>query len=75
MDKYRPLPSIQVGHVGGEATLLKLSLVDAEGKKDWKWRDPNTNKGRIIPGNWLRGARWLEIVESAHGFGGGDDRD
>ncbi len=62
---------IQVGHVGGEAALLKLSLVDAEEKRDWKWRYPEMNKGHIIPGNWLPGARWLEIVEFTRGFGGG----
>ena len=62
---------IQVGHTGGEDALLKWSLVDAEGRRNWKWRDPETNKGRIIPGHWLPGARWLEIVESTRGFGGG----
>jgi hypothetical protein len=56
---------IQVGHAG---TLLNMSLVEAE-KKKWKWRDPNTNKGEFIRGNWLPGARWLEIVESTRGFG------
>ena len=59
---------IQVGHVGGADALLTFRLVDAE-RKLWKWRYPDT-PGRIIPGNWLPGARWLEIVESAHGFGG-----
>ena len=71
-EKSRKLGNeIQVGHVGGEAALLKLSLVDAEEKRDWKWRYPEMNKGHIIPGNWLPGARWLEIVESVRGFGGG----
>jgi hypothetical protein len=65
-----PGNEIQVGHEGGEAALLKSTLVDAE-KKQWKWRDPETNKGTIIPGNWLRGADWLEIVESSRGFGSG----
>jgi hypothetical protein len=60
---------IQVGYVGGEAALLKLSLVEAENRK-WKWRYPETG-GRITPGSWLPGARWLEIVESTRGFGGG----
>jgi len=60
---------IQVGYVGGEAALLKLSLVEAENRK-WKWRYPD-NRGRVIPGNWLEGTRWLEIVESSHGFGSG----
>ncbi|MGC2222790.1 MAG: hypothetical protein WA624_10680 [Methylocella sp.] len=64
---------IQVGYVGGEAALLKLSLVEAENRK-WKWRYPE-NKGRIIPGNWLPGARWLEMVESTRGFGGGGGGD
>jgi hypothetical protein len=61
---------IEVGHTGGKADLLTLSLVEAE-KKQRKWRDPETNKGAIIPGNWMPGARWLEIVESSHGFGSG----
>jgi hypothetical protein len=60
---------IQVGYVQGEAALLKLSLPEAENKQ-WKWRDPKTNKGKIVRDNWLSGERWLEIVESAHGFGG-----
>jgi hypothetical protein len=69
-EKCRELGNnIQVGHVGGEDALLTLSLVEAK-KKQWKWRDPETNKGRIIPGNWLPGARWLEIVESTRDFGG-----
>ena len=63
---------IQVGHVGGEDALLKFSLVEEKNK--WKWRDPETNKGRIIPGNWLPGARWLEIIESTRDFGGGGAR-
>jgi hypothetical protein len=60
---------IMIGFVGGEATLLKLSLVEAE-QKQWKWRDRN-NKGATTSGHWLRGARWLEIVESSYGFGSG----
>ena len=54
---------IQVGYVQGEAALLKLSLPEAENKQ-WKWRDPKTNKGKIVRDNWLSGERWLEIVES-----------
>jgi hypothetical protein len=59
---------IQAGHAGGETDLLKHTLVDAE-RKQWKWRSPE-NKGRAMRGNWLDGARWLEIVESRHGFKG-----
>jgi hypothetical protein len=65
----KPEHKMQVGYVGGEAALFKMSLPEAE-KKQWKWRNPETNKGRIIPENWLTAERWLEIVESAHGFGG-----
>ncbi len=54
---------IEVGHWDGEAGLL--SLIEAEKKKkQWKWRDPKTNKGVIAPENWLSGKRWLDIVES-----------
>lgn len=59
---------IQVGHSGGELALLTMTLPNAEQKK-WRWRDPDKNEGRVIPGNWLRGDRWLEIVESGRGFG------
>jgi hypothetical protein len=45
-----------------------LSLPEAEEKQRWKWRE-KTNKGKIIPGNWLSGDRWLDIVESRKGFG------
>jgi len=61
--------TILVGQVGGEDALLKFSLVDAE-KKQWKWRKETTG-GSVVPGHWLSGARWLAIVESKHGFGGG----
>ncbi|MGO9258340.1 MAG: hypothetical protein ACLQU1_18785 [Bryobacteraceae bacterium] len=61
---------IEVGLVGGERALRKLSLVQAE-KRRWKWRDSKI-KGRDRT-NWLIGERWLEIVESKHGFGGGGD--
>ncbi|HUB64264.1 MAG TPA: hypothetical protein VL996_07415, partial [Methylocella sp.] len=60
---------IYVGHAGGEAALLKWSLLEAESKL-WKWRQEKT-KGKIILGNWLSGERWLEIVESTRGFGRG----
>jgi hypothetical protein len=43
---------IQVGHAGGETNLLSRNLVYAE-TKEWKWRDPKTNRGVIIPRNWL----------------------
>jgi hypothetical protein len=70
-EKCRKLGNkIQVGHTGGVVDLLTLNLVEAE-KKQWKWRDPRTNKGAIIPGNWLLGARWLKIVECSRGFGSG----
>jgi hypothetical protein len=59
---------IQVGHLGGEPALLTKTLPDAE-KRQWRWRDPDKNKGKITPGNWLCGDRWLEIVESVRGFG------
>lgn len=68
-EKCKKTEGIQVGYVGGEAALLKLSLVEAEDRK-WKWRYSD-NRGRVIPGNWLEGTRWLEIVESSHGFGSG----
>jgi hypothetical protein len=67
-NKCRESDKIRIGHVGGETALLKMSLVDAE-RKVWKWRRPE-NKGGI-PGNWVPGKRWLEIVESSHGFGSG----
>ncbi len=54
---------IEVGHWEGEAGLLQLNLIEAE-KKQWKWRDPKTNKGVIAPENWLSGKRWLDIVKS-----------
>jgi hypothetical protein len=60
---------IEVGHWGGEKDLITRDLVYAE-KKPWKWRDPAVNKGAAIQANWLPGNRWLEIVESRHGFKG-----
>jgi len=69
-EKCKMGKEIQVGYVGGETALLKLNLVEAE-RRQWKWRYPNLTGGRITPGNWLKGARWLEIVESSHGFGSG----
>ena len=69
-EKCRELGNkILVGHWEGQAGLLKMSLLKAE-KKQWKWIDPEMGKGHIVPGHWLSGERWLEIVESAHGFGG-----
>jgi hypothetical protein len=64
---------IEVGYVGGEAALLKLSLVEAENRQ-WRWRYPETG-GRVTHGHWLKGVRWLEIVESSRGFGGGGGPD
>jgi hypothetical protein len=60
---------VQVGHSGGEADLLSRDLLFAENKA-WKWRDPKKNPGVIDPKNWLNGDRWLQIVESGHGFKG-----
>ncbi len=66
-EKCRESGKIKVGIMGGVRELSKLNLVDAE-KRKWKWRHVD-NKGRWDPGNWLDGARWLEIVESKRGFG------
>jgi hypothetical protein len=71
-ERCRVDDNIKVGHVGGEAALRKRDLVYAE-NKPWKWRGPKC-KGPMVPRNWLEAARWLEIVESTRGFGGGGDQ-
>lgn len=58
--------AIHVGHDGGESSLRSFSLTQLE-QKMWRWRDPATNRGKITPGNWLPGGRWLEIVEGVAG--------
>ncbi len=52
--------AIAVGHVGGEADLLRRPRQYLFGKP-WKWRDPHTNLGVAVPRNWIRGARFAEL--------------
>jgi hypothetical protein len=54
---------IQVGHHGGEADLLARDHAYLAGKQ-WKWRSPETNTGVALPGHWIPGDRFLEIVTS-----------
>ena len=50
---------IQVGYVGGERALLKMSLVEAEKKDPWKWRNPETIRAESSQETgWMGHAGW-----------------
>lgn len=53
--------NIQVGHEHGRADLERMSL-DALRAKQWKWRDPRTNKGTILKHHWFSGPTFLALT-------------
>jgi hypothetical protein len=55
--------AITVGHEGGENDLTTRSLTYLSAKQ-WKWREPAMNKGRVKPKNWIPGTRFAELIES-----------
>ena len=54
-------PEIEVGHLGGEDDLVEKGVIYAEGKR-WKWRDPNTNRGKALRMNWIAGTRFIDLI-------------
>ena len=54
---------IQIGHTGGESDLRRRDLEWLR-NKEWKWRDPQTNRGTALPRNWIPGTRFLELTRN-----------
>ena len=51
---------VQLGHVGGAADLQLRGKRYIE-QKPWKYRNPATTKGRVVPGNWIDGSAFVRL--------------
>jgi hypothetical protein len=58
----RQINEIEVGHTGGESDLRRRGIEYAK-NKPWKWRNPKENRGVTDRRNWMRGDRFLKIIE------------
>ena len=58
----QPGDDVHVGYAGGEGELLRQPLAYLE-QRPWKWRDPLTNPGVVVPRNWIPGTRFVELIE------------
>lgn len=54
---------VQVGHVGGIHDLERRDIGYMI-RKPWKWRDPQTNLGRVIDANWIGGGEFVLIEKN-----------
>jgi hypothetical protein len=57
---------VSVGNVGGENALRSRDHAYA-GRKRWKWRNPQANRGAANMSNWIGGKSFVRIIESMAG--------